>query len=368
MLKHIDWLLVKGYFKAYFVCLISLLSLYVVIDLFMNLDDFAGKRQDLSGVARHIGSYYAYRSSKIFDQLCEPIVLLAAMFTVAWVQRHNELLPLLSAGVSTRRVVLPVLVCAWIMLSMAVVNGELVIPRIAGKLTFDKSDPEGKKEIEVRGAWDVNNLQLNGKAAYRDGLRVKDFEVTIPANLGRQIVHLQAKEARYIAPGSAEGRSGGWLLSGTQPEALENWDNKEVLAPIDPGKYFLYTREADFDMLTRNPKWFQLASTLQLYSELQRPEATRVAQLAVLFHMRLTRPILGMVLVFMGLSVILTDQNRNVFINAGMCLVLCALFFAAIFAAKQLGDTDMLSPALAAWLPVLLFGPLAFVMFDAVHT
>jgi lipopolysaccharide export system permease protein len=75
-----------------------------------------------------------------------------------------------------------------------------------------------------------------------------------------------------------------------------------------------------------------------------------------------------MVLVFMGLSMILTDQNRNVFISAGLCLVLCALFFAVIFAGKQLGGKDILSPALAAWLPVLLFGPIAFVMFDAIHT
>jgi lipopolysaccharide export system permease protein len=88
----------------------------------------------------------------------------------------------------------------------------------------------------------------------------------------------------------------------------------------------------------------------------------------VLFHMRLTRPILGLILVFMGLSVILTDQNRNVFISAGLCLVLCGVFFAAIFAAKYLGDNDIISPALAAWLPVLGFGPVAFVMFDAVHT
>ena len=37
------------------------------------------------------------------------IVLLAATFTMALVQRNNELLPLLSAGVSTRRVVRPIL-------------------------------------------------------------------------------------------------------------------------------------------------------------------------------------------------------------------------------------------------------------------
>ena len=75
--------------------------------------------------------------------------------------------------------------------------------------------------------------------------------------------------------------------------------------------------------------------------------------MAVLFHQRLTRPILGMVLVVLGLSVILRDQNRNVIISSGMCLVLCGVFFASCYACKMLGDNEYVNPALAAWLPVL---------------
>jgi lipopolysaccharide export system permease protein len=90
--------------------------------------------------------------------------------------------------------------------------------------------------------------------------------------------------------------------------------------------------------------------------------------MAVLFHFRLTRPIMGMLLVFLGLSVILRDQNRNVIISSGMCLVLCGIFFAACYACKMLGDNEILNPALSAWMPVLGFGPYALAMFDAVHT
>src|SRR5262245_62168566 len=101
----LDRLLIRAYFKAYAVCLVSLLGLYIVIDLFTNLDDFTERSHGLGPILRHIGSYYGYRSAKIYDLLCEVIGLLAAMFTVAWMQRNNELVPLLSAGVSTRRVV-----------------------------------------------------------------------------------------------------------------------------------------------------------------------------------------------------------------------------------------------------------------------
>jgi lipopolysaccharide export system permease protein len=370
VIKYIDWLLVKGYFKAYLVCLVSLLSLYIVIDLFMNLDEFTSHHHGLMSVVKHITDYYGYRIPKFFDQLCEPIVLLAAMFTVTMMQRSNELIPLLSAGVSTRRVVLPVLVSAWIMLSLAVANCELLIPRIAAKISLERDDPDGGKEVQVHGAFTSNGILVNGDRGQRKMMLVKPFYATIPGNIGGHLVEISAKEARYIPRNPDEPHSGGWLLTGAEPDELRGWERRDILEPIasDKGKYFLYTHEVDFDAITRQAKWFQLASTLRLYEELQRPDTVRVPQMAVLFHMRLTRPILGMILVFMGLSVILTDQNRNVFISAGLCLVLCALFFAAIFASKQLGDTDILSPALAAWLPVLLFGPLAFVMFDAIHT
>ncbi len=166
-------------------------------------------------------------------------------------------------------------------------------------------------------------------------------------------------------PGDGPYGSGGWLLTDAQPRDLER---SAVLDYIDPGKYFLHTQEVDFDRLTRSRTWFVFASTYQLFTELNRPESTRLASMAVLFHTRLTRPLLGFLLVLMGLSVILRDQNRNVFISAGLCLVICAVFFAAEIASKNLGDSEYLSPIMAAWLPVLVFGPLGFVAFDAIQT
>jgi lipopolysaccharide export system permease protein len=367
-LKHIDRLLVWNYFKSYFICLVSLLSLYVVVDLFTNLDEFTHDEHGLFAVLRHIGTYYGFRMTYIFDRLSEAITLLAAMFTVAWMQASNELLPLLSAGVSTRRVVLPVLLSACVMIGVAMANQELVIPQVGDKLLADRDDPFGQKEVPVPGAFEPNGLHLEGVAGLPQEKIIREFHVWIPQGIARGMQHLTAQEARYIPKEEGVGRSGGWLMTSTQPATLEDWDRPDVLEIVYPGKYFLHVQDVDFDVVTRNPKWFNFASTWQLYLELQKPDSTRLSSMAVTFHARLTRPILALLLVVLGLSVILRDQNRNVFINAGMCLVLCGLFFGAFFTCKQLGDSDYLSPTLAAWLPVLGFGPLAFVMFDAVHT
>jgi lipopolysaccharide export system permease protein len=386
-LKYIDRQLVWGYLKSYFICLISLLSLYVVVDLFTNLDEFTHGKHGLLAIVEHIGTYYGFKLTYIFDRLSEAIALLAAMFTVAWMQASNELLPLLSAGVSTRRVVLPVLFSACLMIAVAMLNQELIIPRIGDKLLADRDDPMAQKEVLVPGAFEPNGLHLEGRYGVPKEKIIVDFHCWIPQGIARGMMHFTAKQAQYFpkAPDAPCG-GGGWLMTDTQPllsppgqaardaardrpgEAIP-WDRPDILEVLEgTGKYFMHVQDVDFDVITRNAKWFNFASTWQLYLELQKPDSTRLSGMAVTFHARLTRPILAFLLVILGLSVILRDQNRNVFINAGMCLVLCGVFFGAFFTCKQLGDNDYLSPTLAAWLPVLIFGPLAFVMFDAVHT
>jgi lipopolysaccharide export system permease protein len=367
-MRLLDRLLVRNFLKAYLVCLVSLLGLYIVVDLFTNLEDFSERHHGLGPVLQHIGAYYGYKVSQIFDRLCEAILLMAAAFTVALLQRNNELVPQLSAGVSTRRVVRPILLASCLMLGLTLANQELIIPRIAGKLMNDRDDPNGEKPLLVQGAFEPNDIHIEGEVASRaEGLVVRRFYVVVPPSLAGSLVNLTAQEAHYIPPGEGEHR-GGWLLTGTTPAELPSWNQPDILEMIDPGKYFLHTTEVDFDVLTRNRSWYTFASTARLEVELSKPDSTRLAAMAVLFHMRFTRPIVGMLLVLSGLSVILRDQNRNVFLSAGLCVVLCALFFAAQFVAKSLGDNEYVSPALAAWMPVLIFGPLSLALFDAVHT
>jgi lipopolysaccharide export system permease protein len=363
--KQIDWLLIKGYFRSYAICLTSLLSLYIVVDLFMHLDDFVhGNNNGLGVVAKRVGLYYAYRIPQLFDRLCEAIALLAGVFTVAMMQRNNEQLPLLAAGVPTQRVIAPILCCAFVMLGLQVANQEMVIPRIAGKLNQDRSDPDGDKEIMAKHSFEPNDVHLEGERAVRRTATVKPLRVTIPESIDGNLIHVTAKTAIYHP--SKDPLHGTWELIDCSPADVAPIEG--ILEVRDKGRYYLHVRGSDFEALTRDQKWFQLARTDQLYRELERPESRGQAPMAVLFHVRLTRPLLGFVLVVMGLSVILRDLNRNVIISAGLCVVLCGVFFVACNTCKMMGDGGYLSPTLAAWLPVVLFAPFAVVMFDAVQS
>src|SRR5262249_27313867 len=158
--------------------------------------------------------------------------------------------------------------CAAAMLSLTVLNQELLIPRIGERLFYAKDDPEGVKELQVHQAYEPNDVQISGDKATRKGQRVTRFEGTIPKKMAGNLLVLQAEEAFY-RPGEPGLRQGGWELMGAQP--AENvvpldWNGQPVLEVIDKGHYFLHTRVIDFDALTHtHNNWYQVASTRRLY-------------------------------------------------------------------------------------------------------
>ena len=368
MTKLLDRQLFFSYLQSYVICLVSMLSLFIIVDLFANLDNIAENHRGLANMFAFIFVYYSSKVAMIFDRLSESIVLMAAMFTVAWMQRNNEILPLLSAGVSTRRVVRPVLVAACAMVGVAVLNQEFVLPTIDPQLVENRQDVNDK-DIFVKGGLESNGISISGLVAKKSTLTVKNFTVVFPNGGGWEgIPNLQAQDAHYLPEDKSPDGKKCWQLVGARPPSIPTIPRSDILTNPVEGKYYLYVKEIDFEAATRPKNWEIFVPTAQLLIEMGKVEYSRRQGIAVLFHCRLTRPLLGMLLVFMGLSVILRDQNRNVFINVAQCLLLCVVFFLSSFACRFLGDHGDFAPMVAAWLPVLIFGPLSFVMFDAVHT
>ena len=373
MMSTLDRMFLVSFFRSYAIVWTSLISLYVVIDLFTNIDDFGKPGGGLSSVLEHVSTYYRHKIAQIFDLMAEAITLMAAMFSVAWLQRNNELLPQLSAGIPTRRVVRPILLGAAVTLALGPLNKELVIPQIADELMKPRDDREGTKAMVLMGAYDPSGVHIEGVAGIRKDRKIHKFYATFPESPTNGMFHLAAEEAVYIPPGD-EPDTGGWLLwvpplpdGSSGPEAF-----KTALPPnlkrIDHERFFLRTTDTDFDAVSRGATWYMFASTAKLRELLERPEPRRQSKIAVEFHRRITRPVIGALLVLLGLAVILQNPNRHVFISTGFCLAFCAAFFALDLGCKFLGNNDYVSPPLAAWLPVLIFGPVTLAAFDAIHT
>ena len=118
-----------GFFKAYFTCYVSLVGLFIVIDAFSNMDEFQKRAEGVVETASIMGRYYLIHQAAYFDLLGSVISMMAAIFTVTWMQRNNEHLAMLAAGISTHRAIRPVLISAVIVSALSVINQEVDHPR-----------------------------------------------------------------------------------------------------------------------------------------------------------------------------------------------------------------------------------------------
>ena len=363
----LDRMYFVAFVRNYLIVVACVLSLYIIVDLFMNLNDFSNGRGNFATTMKHIAGYYSVQVTTIFDKLSEFITVIAAIFTVSWMQRSNELLPQLSAGVPTLRVIRPILLGSICSLALGPLNTEFVIPQMAEALSVPRDDPDLVKPTKVRGAFDaVTKEHYVGDDAYRREQKVMKFEYTSAADTNSGLIHLTAAEAIYIPEGTAK-LSHGWQLYNASPDNLPD-PLPDGLVRVGPGQYFLKTREVDFEQITRRPTWYIYAPTSELWQLLNKPEAGRQQSVAVLFHVRLTRPLVGALMVLLALAIFLRDRSHGVFFTVGMCIIAQAIFYGGLYFCKYLADHDVLPPSLAVWLPVMIAGPIIFGMFDAVHT
>jgi lipopolysaccharide export LptBFGC system permease protein LptF len=85
-------------------------------------------------------------------------------------------------------------------------------------------------------------------------------------------------------------------------------------------------------------------------------------------HQRLLAPVLDLLLLLLGLPLVASRSEWNIFIKVGGCLLMFALLQGLGIAGTMLSKSDLLEPSFAAWFPLFLLGPLVPPMLGAMRT
>jgi len=375
-MRIIDRYLLTQFLKTFLICYISLAGLFIIFDAFTNLEEFMRSAEKVGGgLAKMMSSYYAYRALYIFDRTSGFLVLMSAMFTVACIQRHNEIVALMGAGISRVRVIQPVIAAAVGITALATIDRELIIPRFREELAKRPQDLVGDVAQEMHPICDnLTEVYLRGGSTFADRKRIRNPDFVMPPRLGEYGKYVSGAEAFYQPPDGK--RPGGYLFKGVdRPKDLASrpsllLDGQPVLitphdAPdwLKPDECFVVSG-VNFDQLTGEAS-LQFASTRQLIRGLKNPSFDYGANVRVAIHTRFVQPFLDFTLLFLGLPLVLTRESRNVFIAMGVCGLLVAGFMILGLVCQQLGTTYMISTPLAAWLPLMLSVPLAVGMAGA---
>ena len=341
-------------------------GIFVVFDLFTNLDSLIQAGKVAQNIPKVIFLYYFFKSIPIVMLLGSVLCLVAAMVTVATLMRNNELVPIQAAGIPTLRIIRPLVIAVLCITVMFCVIRELLLPNIQDRIVMEAADFAENRGVPINVTIDgETGINILGNRVFRSDKRISEPEFVFPRTVAKQTLHLTAEEALHQP--ATRSRPAGYLLTGVRDQNVLQgpslmWEGKPIIiTPMDaddlaPDQCFVVSN-VPFESLASRDAW-RYASVWTLVSAAQNKSLDVGTSIHASIHSRLTQPILDMTLLFLGLPLLLASRDRNVFKAVGLCSLILATFLLVCFACQFIGVHSGM-PVLGAWLPMMIFVPIA---------
>ncbi|MCH7526182.1 MAG: LptF/LptG family permease [Planctomycetes bacterium] len=364
----LDRYILRGLIVNYLITLAIMLSLYLVLDLFFNIDEFTESGEGVLSILGNIAGYYKAHSLLYFAQLSGVIMLFACMATLARMRRANELIAVLTSGVSLYRVAVPVLAFGLLTTVLWYVDTEVLIPSVGHELARRHEDASGSK---ARGVWflvDTDGALLSARRFFPRAQRMEQLLILHRDESGALVKVIEADAAQWKPiPGHPAG--GVWKLErGIERRRVRRDDrfgsgHEEFEVPVS--QYAGALDPAAIEM-RQSQQWISYLSSSKL-SALGERDPSLLNQIRQVKHTRFTTPLVHLLMLLLGLPFFLRRESANIVADAGKCLVVCGLCFLLAFAGENFVRPTTLS-ALPAWLPLIVFTPVAVILVDRIKT
>lgn len=374
-MKILTRYILLSFLRNYAISLFVLIGLYVVLDMVFNFDEFAVSREGAGalGTVVNVAEYYFYQSFLIFAQLSGVIPVAAAAFTFLRLARFNELTAMMAAGVHLVRVAAPAIFCAVVVsLVLPLINQELIIPNLIPELTRGRSETsERAKTSALQNMQDKDGNLLfasDYKPPTPDAPATMDHPIALAIDWEKILASFISADKAVYDPST-----GAWeLQNGTLTTGLGRGQQSRKVTPLDEYKSNITPEEI---ALYRSGDFVNLLSTTRINELLQRTQIYGANDLQRVKHARFAQLLLNIIMVLLAISCVLIREHSQFRLAVMKCIVLVGLCMITIFVCQSVADQpppgDLWRgrwPALMAWVPIFIFGPLSVYLIDRVKT
>ena len=370
-MRVLDRYIIKNFLIGYFITASVLIGMCVVIDLFVNLDEFAEHAEHGANVVlQNILSYYGAQTSLFFRDLAGIIIVIAAVFSLGKMTRNNELVAVMASGVSLKRVITPIIILAVLLTGLLVIDQEFIIPRLAHQLIRSRDSLPGEEVYEL---WFMND----SKGAL---ISTKKFDEKTQTIINPFIIIRREHEPdkwEVIATITAESAiynssKKGWDLKNGLTTNLTASDSIDIYKPQP--KDFFQTDITPIDIPMRLQEGYKsFLSSTQLIA-LARQRGTRLKDEAELYlqrHSRITDPVMNIIMLMIALPVLVCRDPKAMKSAIMISFALTSLCYVVTFACKMFATEVFLGqirPEFWAFVPIVIFLPIAFMELDSMKT
>ncbi|AYB31423.1 LptF/LptG family permease [Chryseolinea soli] len=376
-MKLLDKYILKTFLVTFFFVVLILLSVITVIDLTDKMDKFSAANLH----AKSILYYYLVYIPGIGSLLTPITIFIAAVYVCSRMAGHTEIIAMLSAGISFRRMLAPFLVGAAF---VGVINFALtgwIIPnstkeRVAFELQYLKNKYYfDKRNIHIQVAPDVYLYMQSYNNSNQTGYHftLEKFEHNrLVEKLTADRIEWDTTKRKWIMRDWVIRRVDSLFHIPTAMEVKQGYKPHSALP--DTAKVFsgssrdtaLVIQPKEFESDYLRSEGLTLNELDDYIDMLSKRGSTGVELYQVEKYTRYTSPFTILILVFMGVIVSSRKSRGGTGLQIALGFVLSFLFILFFTLFRTFAEAGSMPPQISVWIPNIIFFIITLVMYKYV--
>lgn len=359
-MKILDRYIVKEYLTLFIFILISIISIYLIIDFFSKIRMFMSN----SATAVQMASHFFFMIPMIISQTTPAIVLLSTLMTFGTFSKNNEIVAMKANGVSLYRMAAPVMVIGIVISIVLFFFSEFVTPASYYRAEYIRLVEVQKQK--ALGTFKQNQIWYRGSRGIYN-FKMFDIETNTLHSITINYLNGNFVLKERIDAESAVWQNNRWIAKnvlvttfrqGAFP-LLERSASKAIDLPETPEDFKTVQKDAD------KMGFFELWK----YIKKLQSEGYDATRYVVDLHGKIAISLVSILLVVIGVCFSLrSERSGGVAQSIGAGIVIGFSYWLIFAFSLSLGRSGTFNPILSAWLADILFTIAAIAMIRKVST
>lgn len=353
-IKILDWYIIKKFIGTYFYSIALIISISIVFDINENLAKFAQYHAPLKAI---VFDYYM-NFVPYFANLFSPLfVFIAVIFFTSKLAGNSEIISMLAAGVSFKRLMRPYMISAAIISVMTFYLGAYVIPK--GTIVRQNFETIYKNKKKNTSAENVQLQVGKGVIAYiqhYDNQLKRGYGFCLDKFENKKLVsHMTASEIQYdtISDSKYHWKVSSWRIRQLRGlrETITSGSVKDTVIMMEP---------TDLVFSKGQQETFTSPQLKEYISKQIDRGSSNVVQYEVEYHKRIATSFASFILTTIGLSLSSRKRKGGMGLYLGIGLTLSFTYIMLQTVSATFAINANTPPMLAAWIPNIIFAVVAY--------
>ncbi len=356
-IKRLDWYIIKKFIGTYIYAIILIISISIVFDVNENLHKFTQYNAPLNAI---VFDYYA-NFVPYFANLFSPLfVFIAVIFFTSKLAGNSEIISMLAAGVSFKRLMRPYMISCVLISAVTYYLGAYVIPH--GTIVRQNFETLYKNKKKNTAADNVQLQVGDGVIAY-----IQHYDNRMKRGYGfclykfenkKMVSRLTATELQYdtIADSKFHWRLTNWKERKFHglTEDIKRGSTMDTVVMMEP---------TDLVYSKGQQETFTSPQLLDYISKQQSRGSSNVVQYEVEYHKRIASSFASFILTTIGVSLSSRKRKGGMGMYLGIGLALSFTYIMLQTVSSTFALKAGFPPPLAAWTPNIIFSVVAYLCY-----